>query len=170
LLGLLEKYDIFILLGLVCINIIFIISILILSSKNKGLKRKFMNLTRGQEFKSLEELILNSLEKIDNLEEQNRTLTKQLNILRENSRLAIQKYGIVRYNAFENVGSNLSFAMCLLDSYDNGIVINGIFSREGTSVFAKPIEEGKSKYPLSAEEIQAIDMAKRNFYLKEIKE
>jgi len=60
------------------------------------------------------------------------------------------------------VGSNLSFAIALLDGNDNGIVLNGIYSRESTTTYAKSIINGQSKYALSAEEIQAIDIARKS--------
>lgn len=72
-----------------------------------------------------------------------------------------QKVGVVRYNAFENVGSDLSFAIALLDANDDGFVINGVYSRDGSCTYAKPITNGETKYVLSAEEMQAIDSAKK---------
>ena len=71
----------------------------------------------------------------------------------------IQKIGIVRYNAFKDTGSDLSFALALLDSKDNGVVLNGIYSREMSNIYAKPVEKGVSKYVLSDEEKQAIEKA-----------
>ena len=73
--------------------------------------------------------------------------------------LLIQKVGVVRYNAFENTGSDLSFALALLDNKDNGIVLNGIFSRESSNLYAKPVISGKSSYSISEEEEKAIEKA-----------
>ncbi|MGE5329953.1 MAG: DUF4446 family protein [Deltaproteobacteria bacterium] len=72
-----------------------------------------------------------------------------------------QKVGVVRYNAFENVGSDLSFAIALLDANDDGFVMNGVYSRDGTCTYAKPISNGTAKHVLSAEEMQAIDLARK---------
>lgn len=72
-----------------------------------------------------------------------------------------QKIGVVRYNAFDNVGSDLSFAIALLDANDDGFVVNGVYSRDGSCTYAKPIINGTTKYVLSAEEMQAIDIAKK---------
>ena len=54
----------------------------------------------------------------------------------------------------------MSFTLALMDSEDNGVVVNGLYSRESSSIFAKPLVKGETKYNLSAEEIQAIDIAK----------
>lgn len=69
------------------------------------------------------------------------------------------KIGIVRYNAFKDVGSNLSFTLALLDNNNNGVVLNGIYSRDNSNIYAKPIKDGKSEYILSDEEKEAIEKA-----------
>lgn len=69
------------------------------------------------------------------------------------------KIGMVRYNAFQDTGSNLSFAVALLDDKNTGIVINGIYSRDCSNIYSKPIENGKSNFILSSEEKEAIDIA-----------
>jgi len=73
---------------------------------------------------------------------------------------SIQKVGLIRYNPFSEVGGNQSFSLALLDAQDNGVVITSLYNREGNRVYSKPIEQGQSFYPLSAEEIKAIELAK----------
>lgn len=166
----LKEYSNQIIISLLGLNILLFLVIIIQSAKNKNLKKKFLNLTNNQDFKSLEQAIKITNEKIDYFEEVLKALQKNYHVLNENSKLNIKKLGIIRYDAFENVGSKLSFALALLDEYDNGVVINSIYSREGSNIYAKPIENGLSKYPLSAEEMQAIDLAKKDYFLKEVKE
>ena len=74
----------------------------------------------------------------------------------------IQKIGLVRYNAFPDVGSDLSFAIALLDNNDNGIVFNGLYGSESSNIYAKPIKNGESTYQLSNEEKYAIEIAEQN--------
>lgn len=80
----------------------------------------------------------------------------------------IQKVGLVRYNAFKNVGSDLSFAIALLDGNDNGVVFNGLYGSESSNIYAKPIKNKKSSYQLSQEEEYAIEIAEqtKNFIAK----
>ena len=73
----------------------------------------------------------------------------------------VQKLGILRYNAFRDVGGDLSFTMALLDREDNGIVLNGIYGSESSNIYAKPIKNGESKYQLSDEEKYAIELAQQ---------
>ena len=67
-----------------------------------------------------------------------------------------------RYNAFKDTGSDLSFTLALLDEKNDGIVLNGIYARDSSNIYAKPIEKGESKYILSNEEKEAINRAINN--------
>lgn len=68
----------------------------------------------------------------------------------------IQKVGIVRYNAYQDTTSNLSFAVALLNESNDGVVLNGIYSRDMSNIYAKPIENGKSSYTMTQEEKEAV--------------
>ena len=69
------------------------------------------------------------------------------------------KTGIVRYNAYNDAGNDLSFAVALLDDKNNGLVFNGIYSREMSNIYAKPIVGGKCKYNMTKEENEALNKA-----------
>lgn len=75
---------------------------------------------------------------------------------------AIQKIGMVRFNPFGNVGGDHSFSIALLDSKNDGIVLSGLYLREGARVYSKPIVSGKSEYQLSEEEKQALEKAMKS--------
>ena len=70
--------------------------------------------------------------------------------------------GVVRFNAFSNTGSDLSFAVALLDDHDNGVVFCSLFGRSESRVYAKPISKGESSYLLTAEEKEALQKAKES--------
>ena len=63
-----------------------------------------------------------------------------------------QKMSIIRYRAFEDVGSDLSFSIALLDNNDDGFILTGIYGRNESTTYAKPIDKGLSRYELSEEE------------------
>jgi hypothetical protein len=71
----------------------------------------------------------------------------------------VRHVGLIRYDAFEDVGGRLSFSCALLDDRGNGVVITSINGRQDTRVYAKPISAGKSGYNLSIEEDEAIRKA-----------
>jgi hypothetical protein len=72
---------------------------------------------------------------------------------------AVRHVGLLRYDAFEDVGGRLSFSCALLDDHGNGVVVTSINGRQDTRVYAKPITGGRSPYHLSAEEEEAIRQA-----------
>lgn len=79
--------------------------------------------------------------------------------LQRRSQTSIQHIGLVRFNPFEDTGSDQSFAIALLDDRQDGVVISSLHGRNNTRVFAKPVEGGASSHALSDEETQAIRIA-----------
>ena len=109
--------------------------------------------------KTIEEDLENYMYRVERVERQNAEITSFIQTLDKNLENCIQKIGIVRYNAFKDTGSDLSFTLALLDDKNNGVVLNGIYSREMSNIYAKPVKEGKSQYTLSEEEQEAIKRA-----------
>jgi len=72
---------------------------------------------------------------------------------------AVQRVGLMRYNPFEDTGSNQSFALALLDGRSDGVVISSLHSRQQTRIFVKTITAGRSDTPLSDEETEALRRA-----------
>lgn len=155
------------LLFLSVIIIILLIGFIILLIGNMKLKekyRKFMQkLGNG---KNLEDDLSNFMYKVDRVEKQNAEIMNFCKNLDDDLTKCIQKVGIVRYSAFKDTGSDLSFAVALLDEKNSGVVFNGIYSREMSNIYAKPVENGNSSYTLSEEEAEAIKRAinSRNVY------
>ena len=99
------------------------------------------------------------LKQFEELKKEVKGISQAFNALKKNSRLSIQKVGIIRYNPFSGVGSDQSFSIALLDGNNNGIVITSLFSQDGNRVYGKSIENGNSEYILSEEEKKAISSA-----------
>jgi hypothetical protein len=87
------------------------------------------------------------------------TLERRVAALDERSRDALRHVGIVRFNPFEDTGSNQSFALALLDDRGNGVVVSSLHSRQSTRVYLKPISGGRSEITLSDEEAEAVRRA-----------
>ena len=118
---------------------------------------KFMNkLGNGND---LDQMIKNYIEKVEQTDKNNEEIMNYCKKIDNEIMGCIQKMGIVRYNAFKDTGSDLSFTLALLDKYNNGVVLNGIYARDSSNIYAKPIENGESKYVLSNEEKEAIKRA-----------
>ena len=133
------------------------LAVLISNIKLKDRYKKFMKKIGNG--KNIEEDLERFMNKVDRVEEQNTQIISFCQNLDEDIAKCIQKVGIVRYSAFKDTGSDLSFAAALLDEKNNGIVFNGIYSREISNIYAKPVENGNSKYTLSDEEVEAIEKA-----------
>lgn len=80
------------------------------------------------------------------------------------SRLAssLRNVGIVRYNAFEDVGSDLSFSIAVLDDNGNGFIMSTLYGRQESRTYIKPLKHGRSEYQLSEEELEAIKKGYKN--------
>lgn len=87
------------------------------------------------------------------------TLDTTYATLEARSRGSLQHVGLVRFNPFEDTGSDQSFAIALLDADHNGVVISSLHGRAGTRVFAKPITAGQATHALSGEETEAVRAA-----------
>jgi len=109
--------------------------------------------------KSEPENIKEILQEFNNLKGKIEKISQDLEILKKDSKLHIQKIGLIRYNPFSNVGGDQSFSLVLLDSNNSGIVITSLYAEGGNRIYGKKIENGKSEYTLSQEEQEAINKA-----------
>jgi hypothetical protein len=96
---------------------------------------------------------------LEKLEGAVRQLAGQDRALGRGLRGAVQHVGLIRYDAFAEMGGRLSFSCALLDGRGSGVVITSINGRQDTRVYAKPVREGRSSHNLSEEEEQAIQQA-----------
>ena len=149
----------YILLGLIGITVIFLILIIILFGKNRRLKRKYDDFLRGEQV-DIEGLLTECIRKTDDVQSSHESIKESIVQTQVQLKKCVQKLGVIRYSAVSGVGSDLSFAIALLDEEDNGVVVNGIYTRDGSYTYAKPIIQGKSKHLLSDEENEAIKIAK----------
>lgn len=142
------------------INFILFITVIIsnarISKMNKNNKEFMQKIGTG---KDISEDLNSYMDRIIALEEalsETHSYCKQLENKMKN---CMQKVGIVRYNAYNDAGNDLSFVVALLDEKNNGVVFNGIYSREMSNIYAKPIVDGKCKYNLTKEENEALNKA-----------
>ena len=164
------KTDTFLIINSIVLCILFIgffIMLVRLYSINKQYKTFLKKLGNG---KNIEEDLENYMYRVERVEKQNAEIKNLVDAIDANMDTCIQKIGIVRYNAFKDTGSDLSFALAMLDEKDNGVVLNGIYSREMSNIYAKPVENGKSKYTISEEEQEAIQKAIENKQVYKVRE
>lgn len=124
-----------------------------------SLKKRLKFFFKGRQAGDLEDVIAAGAEKIKMLERAVADLYGKNEIVDKIAKAGLQKVGLVRFNAFKDVGGDQSFALALLDYQNNGAVILSLFGREGIRVYAKTVKGGVSEYSLSEEEEQAIRQA-----------
>lgn len=123
------------------------------------LRASYNSFMRGKDGRTLEESILDRFEDIDEIAEisvKNRADIKKIN---EEMLLNCQKVGILKYDAFHEMGGKLSFALTLLDGNNSGFIINSMHSREGCYNYIKEIVKGESYIELSEEEAESLERA-----------
>ena len=155
---LLSNYMGYIVIGLMALVLILLILVIVNSVKMSKMKKrldKFMS----KDDVNLEELLVQYTKKLNNLLEHDKEMQESIEHMEKAVKNCVQKVGVVRYQAIQNMGADLSYTVALMDESNNGVVFNGIYGRDGCYTYAKPIEDGKSKYNLSEEEEQAIQKA-----------
>ena len=99
---------------------------------------------------------------LSKLDKNHEALLVRLNTLDQDLKTFVQKVGFVRYNPFGNTGGDHSFCLCLLDGYDNGVLMTSLHTRQQTRIYTKQIIKGVSaeKAELSIEEKLCLKKAK----------
>lgn len=149
----------YILIGMLVLIIILLVLIILNKKKIKKLEEKYESFMRGSDAQSLENTILEKFDDIDELKEQNELKTKIIGEIQENLQSTYQKVGLVKYDAFREMGGNLSFALVLLNKQNTGFIINAMHSREGCYTYVKEIIKGESFIELAEEEREALEQA-----------
>ena len=151
-----EYFNLCILVINILLLLMFVISTITLNNSKKTYKTLIKKLGRSN---NIEEMLKEYMEKVEQVDKSNKNIEVYCDSLNKEIDKCIKKVGIVRYSAFKDMGSDLSFALALLDDNNNGVVLNGIYSAENSNIYAKPVQNGKSKYTISEEEQIAIDKA-----------
>lgn len=156
---LIKNYEpIIVIVVLVLLVLLIIMEIVNRVSLNK-LEKRYRKLMKGSGAKNIEELVIEYTDKVEKSLASSKNIEDMYTNIENRLNDCIQKYSVVRYRAFDDVGSDLSFSIALLDERNDGVVVTGIYGRTECTTFAKPIENGISKYDLSEEEKIAIKNA-----------
>lgn len=144
---------------LIILMIIFIILIIWLMIKNNRLNNKLNSFMSGRDGASLEKNIYALYEDNKMLKEHMMKHRKDIQNLYKKHESAFQKMGLVKYDAFHQMGGQLSFSLALLDENNNGFIINSVHSTDGCYSYTKRITAGECKLALGKEEEEALSRA-----------
>ncbi len=151
-----DYFYISILMIIIVLFVLYIINIIKLSKLKRNYSAFMKKIGNG---KNIQESLEEYMNQVQNVQKENIEIKNYCKQLDKTIATCIQKVGLVRYSAFKDTGSDLSFTLALLNEQNTGVVLNGIYSREMSNIYSKPVEKGISTYTLSEEEQQAINKA-----------
>ena len=149
----------YIFLGLAVFCVILIILNIVSLVKIKNIKKRLKKFLRGKDARSLEKEIIGLQEDNKFLKNMTDSNKKDIRDLNKRFAKAFQKIGIVKYDAYQQMGGLLSFSLALLDEDNNGLILNSVHSTEGCYTYTKEVVNGECKLELSNEEKVALDQA-----------
>ena len=138
---------------------ILVVIMLIVLIQIISLRKRYKIFMSGKNARNLEKTLIERLDQVDGLLKANAANEKNIKKLFSNMRFTFQKVGLVKYDAFNEMGGKLSFSLALLNETDDGFVMNAVHSREGCYTYIKEIVEGNSIIDLAEEEKEALNMA-----------
>lgn len=158
----------YVVIGMAAVILILFIMLIIYMVKNSKLHKKYQQFMAGEDGKNLEKAILDKFMAIDKLQENVTDLYQNVERIDGILVTAYQKFGLVKYDAFSEIGGKLSFALALLTEQNNGFILNSVHSsREGCYTYIKKVKNGTCDIVLSEEENQALEEAKTGMIWKE---
>lgn len=148
--------------GLLSIVVILLfIWIIFIWLRLRKMKKQFNQLLRGSDNDNLEEVLVKLFSRMEDLEQSNQSQHEALGLMKQAIDRKKGNVGVVRFNAFVNEGSGLSFSIAVVDEREDGFVLTSIYGRQESRIYAKPLANGKSVYHLTDEELEAIEKAKQ---------
>lgn len=149
----------FLMIGLLVIMVFILLYLSSVSMKMSRFMKRYKIFMRGKDGVSLERAFESNFIEVDRIAEQCKNQAQEIARLREMMSGTLMKTGIVKYDAFPDVGGRMSFALAMLDMTDTGFVMNAIHSKEGCYTYIKEIVKGESYIQLGEEEKEALRQA-----------
>ena len=147
---------------IIIIAVIFLIFLILHVSQGKKIKRimnRYERFMRGKNAESLAEALEENFVQMENLELSHQRTELKMEKALNGITSTFHKLGIVKYDAFKEMGGNLSFALCLLDDNNTGFILNTMHGRESSYTYIKEIIKGEAYATLGEEEKEALEKA-----------
>lgn len=154
-----ESYSVYFILALMALLIVQTFFMIHVNMKCNRLKRTYSSFMKGKDGKNLEESMLEKFSQFEAVKEELERLKEELRNLEKKMKKHYQKVGIVRYNAFDGMEGNLSFALTVLDENDNGWLFDSMNTEKENHNYIKEIIKGESYIELTKEERESLERA-----------
>src|SRR5438552_17340956 len=148
---LIRDYEDALIAGLLVVSILLLLGVVFLMSRLGRLTRLYQRLTRGTSGGNLEEILHDYMGTVEETSTKAASVGDRLERLAETQKRCFQRSGLVRYDAFEEVGGQQSFSLVLIDGESNGLALSGVYSRADVRVYAKALRNGEPSHPLTRE-------------------
>lgn len=149
----------YLIIALFLVQIVLFILLINVNMKYNRLKAAYTTFLKGKDGKNLEESFFEKFSLLDEVEGIAKENKEEVRNLRKQVQKTYQKVGIVRYDAFNEMGGNLSFVLTMLNDQNSGWLLNAMHSREGCYTYIKEIINGKSYVELGEEEKESLERA-----------
>lgn len=141
------------------VMLLLFILLIVNMGKTKRIRKKYEAFMQGKNAESLEDTLVMRIQQVEELLEKERQNTEKIQLISDALKNTFQKIGMVKYDAFHEMGGKLSFSLALLDQKNDGFIINAMHSREGCYTYIKEILNGNSIIVLAEEEKEALELA-----------
>lgn len=144
--------------------ILIIVEYALIKSMNNKLRRqkqRYDHLLRGNNAElNLEEVLVSINDQLEKSNKEIRTIDQRAIDAKDKTMGAVSNMAVVNYDAFDGQTNELSFSLCLLDNFHNGIILTNLYSNDGSTIYVKEIINGSSEKDLSQNELEALNKAK----------
>lgn len=144
---------------LAAVVVVLTVGILVVALRLRGLRRSYDAVLEPERGEDLFDVLRTYRDEVGTIREDLVVVHENTEHLRELLRGTVSRVGVVRYNAFDDMGGALSFSAALLDERGDGVVVSAINGRTDTRTYAKPVSDRRSEHHLTPEEDEAIDAA-----------
>lgn len=149
----------YVLIGMIAFMLLLLILVIVQFVEMNKLKKKYGRFMKGKDGQSMEEEIIGLYDENSLIKEESKKNRKEINTLKKRMEFCYQKLGVVKYDAFQQMGGQLSFSIALLDEKNDGFILNSVHSSEGCYTYTKEIQGGECEITLGDEERKALDKA-----------
>ena len=139
--------------------LVFIVIVVMQNMKIKQLMNRYENFMKGKNAENLADAIEENFEQMDALKDSYKENEMKMDEAIKNITTTFHKLGIVKYDAFKEMGGNLSFAVCLLNDENTGFILNTMHGRDSSYTYIKEIIKGEAYSTLGEEEKEALEKA-----------
>lgn len=158
-LQMLDANSVYIIIGLAAFVLILLVLYIVNVVQMAQLRKRYRIFMEGNDAKNLEKTLIKRLDQVDMLLAANSANERDIKILFKKMRFAYQKSGLVKYDAFNEMGGKLSSSLALLNETNDGYMLNTVHGRDGCYIYIKEIVKGNSLIMLTEEEREALALA-----------